>query len=99
MNVTVCECVCGCMFLEGSRARDYYQPGSLGSCFLSADVAPVIQLAALLSDCRATGFVVGQLGPAEAQQRHPVEKHGTAWLKDTRQHQLQNEVGVLVLQI
>lgn len=42
------ECVSGVEGVWG-RARDDYQPGSLGSCFLSADVAPVIQL---LSDCR-----------------------------------------------
>lgn len=77
------------VLLEESRAKDSYQPGSLGSRFLSADVAPVIQLAAPLSDCRATGFVVGQPGPAAAQQRHPVEKHGAAQLKDAGLHQLQ----------
>lgn len=63
-----------CVSLKGSRASDDYQPGSLGSCFLSADVAPVIQLADLTSDCRATSVLVGQLGSAAAQHRHPVEK-------------------------
>ncbi|MEQ2222533.1 hypothetical protein ILYODFUR_027311 [Ilyodon furcidens] len=60
--------------IKGSRASDDYQQGSLGSCFLSADVAPVIQLAELLSDSWATSFMVGQIGSAAAQQRHPVEK-------------------------
>lgn len=36
-------------------------------------MAPVIQLARPLSDRRATGPLVGQLGSAAARQRHPVE--------------------------
>lgn len=63
-----------CVSLKGSSAGDDYQPGGLRSCFLSADVAPVIQLADLMSDCRAKSFLVGQLGSAAAQHRHPVEK-------------------------
>lgn len=59
---------------SGAERRDDYQPSSLGSCFLSADVAPVIQLARLASDCGATGSLVGQPGSAAAQQRHPVER-------------------------
>lgn len=47
----VCVCVRVGVVGVWSRARDDYQPGSLGSCFLSADVAPVIQLVGLLSDC------------------------------------------------
>lgn len=53
-------------------------PISLGSCFVSADVASLIQLAELLSDCRATSSLLGQPGSAAARHRHPVEGRGSA---------------------
>lgn len=78
---TSCLLLCAsvlCVCLEGSRARDDYQPCSLGSCFLSADVAPAIQLAWPLSDCLPYSVLVGQPCSVAAQQRHPVEEQYSA---------------------
>ena len=72
-----------------SRARDDYQPGSLGSCFLSADVAPVIQLAGLLSDCRATRSLVGQPGPLLQHGNAILWRAGEVQREDERMLTLQ----------